>query len=282
MARPKRIHPTLQLIAQIPDRWALEAQGRLLALAKVQGYSPQQGGGRRGNVTFFSRGSRMRLLKKIARVDWRQMRRSIFLHLTYPDDVWERSLGFVPKHIDLLYKRMEYHLKRKFSLLWKVEWKTRLTGRRTGELAPHVHMLPCGVTYYNAVRLQRQWKEVIGSAENPNVEIRRREGPRSAANYAAKYASKGDQNGLGLSTKVEIEPGRAWAWRRQELVPWARQRYTVGLTEDMVEHARLIYGLERGEIPPGGFTLFVDDAESLFKKIIRTGYKRVDGSARTG
>lgn len=100
------------------------------------------GGGTRGQITEFSAASRLRLLRLMCQL--RPGKQDIyFFTLTYSDDytndgqVWKRDL-------DRFLDRLSYHFPASWCL-WRMEFQTRKSGDRLGEIAPHFHILVGGL-----------------------------------------------------------------------------------------------------------------------------------------
>lgn len=95
------------------------------------------GGGQRGEVVGFSRGSRKRLIEFMASV--RYDTQLIFLTLTYPDH-FPQSENDWNAHFEAFRRRFE----RRFPIwrcIWRKEMKRRRSGDCEGQYAPHWHLL---------------------------------------------------------------------------------------------------------------------------------------------
>ena len=92
---------------------------------------------KRGKITGFSRGSRVRLLKTVGRL--KQDKLPVFVTLTYPDDFpvtperWRRDLAALWRRIRRQWPEA--------AAIWKKEFKRRKSGVNAGKVAPHYHML---------------------------------------------------------------------------------------------------------------------------------------------
>ena len=100
----------------------------------IQFYRPPA---KRGKITGFSRGSRVRLLKTVGRLQQDML--PVFVTLTYPDDFpvtperWRRDLAALWRRIRRQWPEA--------AAIWKKEFKRRKSGVNAGKVAPHYHML---------------------------------------------------------------------------------------------------------------------------------------------
>lgn len=208
-------------------------QGQLLTWRETKGQSKCPTTIGRGQVEEFSRAARLRMLKYIAVVDWQKMGRGIFLTLTYPDEVDTTSGKVLNKHRYLIHRHIEKELGRKVPVLWKVEWKPRLTGKKIDYLYPHWHLLIFDNSYLEHEKIKMLWKSVIHSEQTPIVHIVRADSEVGTAKYVAKYASKHDYylDNAAYLNKPAI--GRQWGILRKELIPLCK-KYQVKLKDTEV------------------------------------------------
>lgn len=103
-------------------------------------------GGKRSEIEDFSPASRRRMLALLAKVDNSQV--PWFVTTTYPDEferyAWDGEE--IKRHIEMMSKRLE----RRFpgcSVVWKLEFIARKSGKRKGEIAPHIHWFVWGVPW---------------------------------------------------------------------------------------------------------------------------------------
>jgi len=111
--------------------------GGLIEVRSPTGCGAPGPGGKRGNITRFSEGSRRRLLRNLARTRLDQL--PVFLTNTYPDEF--------PTDPHELKRDLDNWLKRLFRQhpnaagFWKLEMKERQSGINQGQVAPHFHLL---------------------------------------------------------------------------------------------------------------------------------------------
>ena len=131
-------------------------------LGKTRGTRGKRHDWSRGAITYFSKGSRRRILRLVA-----SLKRSVlpvFCTLTYPD-IFPQEPKIWKKHLDVLFKRL---LRRypKAIVIWRLERKARKSGENIGEIAPHDHLLVYGVPYVSLLHwLSQAWYEVVGSGD---------------------------------------------------------------------------------------------------------------------
>lgn len=196
----------------------------------------QVGGGVRGKVKGFSKKSRLRLLKLIAKTEKKQI--PLFMTCTYPDvfpEEWQR----VKRDIDTLGKR----IKRKFpncGFIWRVEEKVRKTGKNAGEIAPHLHFLVWGVKYAHLrAFIPKAWFEIVGSGDRKHFRAGTRvsyvRSWRGVMSYASKYITKEEEY---LATRMI---GRRWGIVNKNSIPWA-ELFRFGITDkNAYQLFRLLY-----------------------------------------
>ncbi len=188
--------------------------GSLIKVSKPSGSCNHSGGGKRNIVLGFSRGSRRRVLQKMA-----MLIRSVlplFVTLTYPS---EYSLDYTQwkKHLDTWCKRLH----RKYptaGLIWRLEAQKRG--------APHYHLLIFGVDLTSEVKswIAQSWFEVVASgdmkhlAHGTDVEMVR--SSRGVRAYTGKYIAK-------VQAPIEVDGvdwsrvGRWWGVRYAENLPFS-------------------------------------------------------------
>jgi hypothetical protein len=162
----------------------IEGQGELLGVAYKSPVSRvQRGGGQRGVVTSFSRASRRRLLKTIARLD---MQSAVFITLTYPSQY--PTAKEAKQHLRALLERFRRRFPR-MSAIWRMEYQQRG--------APHFHLICFNMPYLPFADLRRMWGQItIRFADGPQLPFVRIEMVRSkrgVMHYASKYLAKTEQ-----------------------------------------------------------------------------------------
>lgn len=161
----------------------------------------------RGIVQGFSRRSRARLLKTMARCDRAETSRSLLVTLTYP-----RSYPAESATSKLHLKAFSKRLMRAFphgSAIWKYELQARG--------APHYHLIVLGVPFLARQWLSRAWYQVVGSGDprhlRAGTQVQRVKSYRKALGYAAKYVAK------VTDSEADTPTGRVWGVVGRERLP---------------------------------------------------------------
>lgn len=251
----------------IGDVWHLEQQGNLLAVAVCRAAVEPRPEEKRAAVAGFTPASRLRLLKLLARIDWAAVGNCCFVTMTYPDECIEEDYRLRTQHRGQFVRDLLEYIGTPVSILWRVEWKTRLSGVHEGLLAPHMHLCVFTRRWLPKATLRKWWGRIIGHKE-PLVWVRFRKGLR-AAQYAAKYAAKEEQMG-GLANSAylnEARPGRRWGVLRRKALPTCPQRYLAGLSASEEQACQALAYQHLGKPHRGGFVLLTDDAANLFDRI---------------
>jgi hypothetical protein len=195
----------------------VEAQGNLLAIKGSFSALGKVGGGHRGIVTSFSSQSRLRLLRKCARLSPHKV---TFITLTYgrfyPDTQAAKQ------HLRALLERF----RRKFpqaSCIWRLEFQERG--------APHFHLLFFELPFFPFAELRRWWNVITAYYCNGNlhrVRIEKVKTRRGVMFYAAKYAAKITQAGSDLAFFINdtyLHAGRFWGVFNKFALPYAERLY---------------------------------------------------------
>lgn len=137
----------------------------------------------RGEITGFSRSSRLRLLWLIAEIGVEAFRTALFLTLTYPRD--DAKACECKTHLDTLLKRMK-RAHPNSAALWKLEYTTNRT--------PHFHLILLGIPFWHHRTVAKAWAEIVQSENAAHAEagtrVERLLSKRHAAKYLAKYVAK--------------------------------------------------------------------------------------------
>lgn len=168
----------------------------------------------RGRISGFSRESRKRLLDLLNMIRSDALSSGLFMTLTYPDAFptdaarWKRDL-------DVFLKR----LKRAHPgavVVWRLEWKERLSGQNAGQVAPHFHLIALGIPWMDLQWLGQSWYETVGSGDvrhlGAGTQAQRIRNRRGILYYAAKYVGK-------VAESPEFWTGRVWGVVGRDLLP---------------------------------------------------------------
>ncbi len=219
--------------------WHAFIQGNVVEIYRTGCVFPERVKTRRGEVGPWSQQSRMNLLRFINRIDWKKIGPSVFVTLTYPDDIPHKD--YVRRSADryLFLRSLEAYIEQPVACLWRCEWKLRKSGQRAGELMPHFHLVPFGVGFLPHQMVREWWRDAIGrEAGSLATDVRRITGEAGACKYLAKYVSK--EASLDISTyhNSGIKFGRHWGVTRRERVPLCPASVDRVLTREEVEHVQ--------------------------------------------
>lgn len=247
--------------------------GSLISVHRPKGKIQQTGGGIRGNVADFSRGSRRRMLRKMAMTDKRI--KPIFITLTFPDK-WPGS----PKEWKRMLKIFIQRFRRQYTDsggVWKLEPQARG--------APHYHMLVwmSEIEIESVIRwVSDNWYQVVGSNDLRHWKWhmgllgrgnKACVGPVTSEHgvmgYAGKYIAK-------LADDYELDPairaawsaaGRWWGVWGEKNIPWAEVvniQVSDPVINDLFRYARR-YAHMRGRSSWQSLTIFVNDPGQWMK-----------------
>lgn len=179
------------------------------------------GGGKRGNVAGFSDRSRKRM------IDLMNCQRhgspKTFVSLTYADEaLWNESGKRISDsddwkdQLEAIRKRIERKLPDVLAL-WRIELKTRKSGKYIGKIAPHFHLLVWNVSKDDMVDdettfdawLRQAWFEIVASGNDEHLErgtyTSEVKSARNAMFYVSKYVAKVEDDFVDC-----YEVGRRW------------------------------------------------------------------------
>jgi hypothetical protein len=229
----------------------VESQGSVFK-ASVRGRSAR-GGGKRGVVSGFSRGSRKRLIEKALRL--RTDKKLLFVTLTYKELVSPKQ---VKRDLDVFVKR----LLRRFPILSGL-WRFGVESSGLRDYNPHLHLLLFGLSWLPVEWLEREWSEVTGCAGGfVWIEL---VGWRRVLAYVAKYVARVEyQDSLDFITYLTGDSwvGRFWGVFNRSCLPFS-DVFTVSLGVGswfwrLKRCGRKVWAGVNGH-RYRGFTLFCDD-----------------------
>lgn len=231
--------------------------------------------GKRGIIKGFTPAARLRMLRTVASINWGQVKRALFITLTYPDDNVSRDAAMRARDRYLFLRAMEKHLEKKVGVMWRVEWIERKTGKWKGQTLPHQHLIVFGVGYLSYSWTRDTWNGILGAKDAPSTRVDRVKGGKDAARYVTKYAGKKvDASGL-VNASYPNRLGRAWGMSRKELIPFCERFFIpildatdIHLTENLA--CMTFRYFTRGT--QQGFSVFGENArkvgEILFERMI--------------
>lgn len=228
--------------------------------------------GKKKPLIGFSAKSRLSMLRMTSRLDWNKIKCGLFITVTYPDELLPRDKERRKRDRMLFFRDMEKYLGREISLIWRVEWKRRKSGKRKGELQPHHHFLVFGVRWWDKEEIEEAWKRAIGWNRKVSVDVDKIGNKRKQAIYIAKYAAKMPEFGtLDYATYRNID-GRHWGYSRPRLLPKATKVSFHDLPHDIVHRLRCTAASELPDYrldTDTGFSLFGKFGKKLAEEVMR-------------
>lgn len=170
--------------------YRLEMQGKRISLSQTGYKRYTKSYPVRGIVTEFSRRARARRLRRISTVNWALAGRSMFVTLTYPDQVSDHTMQERKTHRYLINRSIVQWVGAPKACFWRVEWLPRKSGEFIGQLRPHMHLLYLDCPLIDETQLRRRWADVIGVTRKVQVDVRPLEIAEAVSVYVAKYCAK--------------------------------------------------------------------------------------------
>lgn len=248
---------------QSSPRVEITAQGRLLVVKAVGLDRELRLGGGRGDVTVFSSGSRMRLLRKLARISPTAV--NGFRHSCTFLTLTTRAIHH-PRQFKEFMRAMFKRLGRKaprLAAVWRLEYQKRG--------APHLHIILYNMPFVDKVWIQDAWGEIV-SQDKPFTRIESIRSYKHLMSYASKYCAKVascgfntvtyQAVGVGQEKYGHLSPGRVWGVYNKNCLPFEH------LQEAVIPLDGSWWMLRRycckfypwvWEGDEGGFTVFTDD-----------------------
>lgn len=239
------------------------AQGRLLTVKAVGLELDMPHGRGRGNVEEFTKQSRLRLLRKLARISPPEVdgfrHRCTFITLTARKFFHPRQFK---DFMRAFFKRLGRKAPR-LACVWRLDYQKRG--------APHCHLIVYNCPFIDKEHIQEIWGDIIGQ-EKPFTRIESIRSYKHLVNYAARYAAKVSNGGFNIVTYqavgenvaeyVRKSPGRVWGVFNDICLPYA-EITSVKVPLDgswwMLRRYCLKFYPWVWENSEGGFTVFTDD-----------------------
>jgi len=249
-----------------PVSWMAHVQGDLVSVQCCRHRQTPRPAGRRGAIVGFSRQARFRLLKLIATINWPEALPCLFITLTYPDECVATRSTIRNKHRYLFHRRLEKALAIELPMLWRVEWKPRLSGVNKGIYLPHIHLLLFGVRFIAIETVRAFWNATIGHSGWCSIWLEECGTGKHAALYVAKYCAKVEPAIGSLDKRTYLNTGRQYGFTRKPLIPLHPLRRIPIENQSIVDACRIeaaqilrSYDLDRDE----SFTVLGDRAEPI-------------------
>lgn len=219
---------------------------------------------KRGNITGFSRQSRLRMMRKVSKLQ--KAKKPIFVTLTYPDEFSDNFDGKKIKEVQLknFWKRFIYTYP-KTACIWKLEYEERKSGKHIGKLFPHLHLLVWGLCDEDLFEIRdfvsQAWWEVCGQLSENHLKagtrVERIRSHNGTMFYISKYMSK--------EATGDLEVGRWWGVKGRKNLPQAKKIVIDFLKKEHYQRAIKFMVLYAG-LPEGHWNsleVFIDGRKFL-------------------
>lgn len=251
-----------------PPLARITCQGTLLQVSLSLPHFRKEPPKKRKAVFGFSRPARLRMLKTIATIDWKNVGKSVMITLTYPDARGDRTHAERTRDRNVFLLALEREVGHTFPVLWRTEWKVRQSGERKGEIIPHMHLIALGVPYIDWRNLRKLWARTLEWDGYVATDIFATKNGNHAARYAAKYAAKSEVlDSLDYASYLRMD-GRHWGLTRKGNVKWAREHHFEDAKREHVERAMEVASQLLGRHYVGSFFALTALATVFFKKIV--------------
>jgi hypothetical protein len=231
VVRRRRRRPERDLPPQIHVR------GNCLEFLNGVAWYPPPAAAKRGDISTFTSAARLRLIKALLAVDYRNSPLSVAITLTYPPEKEPRDMYERGMDRSRILRAIEDHLGRQVYGLWRTEWMPRLSGQRKGFLAPHIHLVLFGIRFIHYSTLNTWWKEIIGWTGYVRTEIKRARKQRTTLHYLSKYISKPADSSLVIASYPNKPDGKHYDWIRRSLVKTYSHQWISDLSQEQIEEA---------------------------------------------
>lgn len=174
---------------------------------------------KRGEITRFSQGSRMRLMQLLNKVQ-RDVSKVMFVTLTYPDEYY--GSHDKPDHWKADLRAFEHRFRRKYpeaSFVWRLEVKERLSGDHIGISFPHFHLLVFNVSLVELRPwVAENWNQIAGCGSAEHLAVHEHEktvtavlSRRGVMSYASKAIGEVMSSELSKDLQAKgVNVGRWW------------------------------------------------------------------------
>lgn len=255
-------------------RWVIKHQGEITEVKEIWNYSECHIGDTRGIVKTFTNASRLRLLKIMARVDWERVVPASLISLTYPDEHIQDIFDKRTEERHLFLRKLEKHIGRPITGIWRNEWEKRKSGARAGQYVPHIHILLFKCPYIPWQAIRQFWRAILHVKGPLCTDVRRAKEANKAAYYVAKYLGKAsDDTSLDNAAYLNSR-GRHWGIHRKEGIPWHSKEVIKNLSQDQINlikqiGSQLIHGYS--SVLGTSFTVLGHNSEIFWQALQEIG-----------
>ena len=239
--------------------WHVAIQGNVVQVKRL-GMKPPPKRSRKGTkIGVWSMQSRMRLLRYLNKIDSGRIAKSLFVTLTYPDEVIAMEYPLRTMQRSVFMRYVEGYLGRHVPAVWRIEWEERKSGAYTGKLAPHFHLMLFGVDWIPWREVRNMWRKTIHRPSGPlKTWVRRIFNEDGALRYLSKYVSKYHSLDIATYLNSDIKFGNHWGLLRKDEIPLAPRIIERHLSEKEISIVRKFAAGRWKHYNPetdGGFTL---------------------------
>jgi len=213
----------------------VEKRGKLFAMARHLDVTHPPPKCKRGEISTFSRKSRMRLLRFLATVKWGKIPTSLFVTLTYPTESDWLDKETRKRHRYLFHRYVENSLKREVPGIWRIEWKPRLSGPHRGMYCPHYHLLLFGVGYIHHAKIRQWWRQILKHKGPLATDVQGCRSAKRASIYVSKYVAKVEGDGSLDNGPYRNSDGKHYDYFRRDQIPREEQMILDNPTPEEVE-----------------------------------------------
>jgi len=196
-----------------------------------------------------------------------------FITLTYPDDDVSFTKARRTRDRSHFVLSLERQTCQELPIIWRTEFEERKSGKYTGRLMPHHHMMILHSCKLSQKLVESLWRKVIQTAHpNLQVKVTPMRGAFGCAKYLAKYISKYRPLDIGEYLNTPCEFGRQWGILRASKIPMQVVIVEKLEGEEKIRAAQLgiLVGLGEPQSVPGGYTIF---GREMVEKIISGIFK---------
>lgn len=198
---------------------SVSIQGKLAKVHVISNVKKSPVSSKRGEITWFSRKARLRMLSFSATVAWGKIPKAVFITLTYPDQRMKRMRKQMNRDKYLFLRAMEKHLGKNVCGLWRLEWKERQSGMCVGEIAPHWHIMLMNVAFIPKETVTKEWRKILKVKGPLCTRVDGLKNGQICAAYIAKYCAKPqDTSGLDYLPYLH-KTGRHYGYIRKAMIP---------------------------------------------------------------
>lgn len=218
MLDDKSLHIILKLLGIAQDN-KITIQGNLVQYRGRHSVGQLPINKYRNKITTFTKQSRLRMLKFVATIALPKIPYSLFITLTYPDDLALNTPDERNRQRFLWLRHVERHLVKQVCGIWRTEWVPRETGKYVGELCPHLHLLLFESDWLDKSNVNDFWKRALGWNEYVRTDIAGEKTAQAIADYVSKTMAYVSKDISSLVNGAYLHTGRHWGKVRPELIP---------------------------------------------------------------